>query len=95
MKKRLKESSDASVTVCTPPPPDSPTASAAGDTHSGKPTEVPALRATLDRARELAAKVQRRAEEKDEERDEQDTGVQGRLVEARVHVTAPLARGRH
>lgn len=90
MKKRLKEPVDASVDVSTPPPPDSPTKAPQGDAKK--------LRATLDRARELAAKVQRRTEEEEEqqqqeveESDRRDTGIQDRLVKERVDVTTPLA----
>lgn len=100
MKKRLKDSSDASVAVSTTTP-DSPTASAADDTKSRarKPSKAPVsdaqtLRATLDRARELAAKAQRRTEEQKEAEEEEsvqrDTGLQDRLVKLQVDIMAPL-----
>lgn len=107
MKKRLKESSDASITVSKTPP-DSPTVSAADDTKSrarklskAPVSDTKTLRATLDRARELEAKAQRRTEEKkdaavaaEEEQEEsvqRDTGIQDRLVKKQVDIMAPLA----
>ncbi|XP_075902269.1 DNA replication factor Cdt1 [Nelusetta ayraudi] len=84
IQQRWKESSDASVAVPTTPSPAPPTASAADDTRSRarKPTKAPVseaktLSATLARAKELAAKAQRRTEEKEAEESAQgDSGIQ-------------------
>lgn len=96
---RWKESADAPVE--STPSPASPAASAADDTKSGArqtPRDAEALRATLDRARELAARAQRRseeeeaaaAEEEEKKNAQRDTGTQDSELPAhqRYHTLA-------